>query len=83
MVADTPLFAAEREIALKLEGQKRAIQINDFCDMQNFTTVLPYADIIVAEKQFVNLARQAGMTNRFKARLETRLSSLNAVLDQA
>lgn len=82
VVAETPLFAAEREIALKLEGQKRAIQVNDFCDMQNFTTVLPYADMIVAEKLFVNLARQAGMRERFKARLETRLDCLNEILDR-
>ena len=31
-------------------------------DMRNFTTVLPYADIVVAEKLFTSLARKAGLT---------------------
>ena len=83
MLSETPTLVAQREMTLKLEGQKRAIHVNDFCDMQNFTTVLPYADVIIAEKQFVNLARQAGMDSRFKARLGTRLSSLGEFLDQS
>lgn len=74
VVAETPILAAGREMVLKLEGQRRANHVNDFCDMQNFTTVLPYADVVVAEKQFVNLARQAGMATRFRARMETKLS---------
>jgi hypothetical protein len=74
VVAEAPTLAAEREMVLKLEGQRRAIHVNDFCDMQNFTTVLPYADVVVAEKQFVNLARQAGMATRFRARMEIKLS---------
>jgi hypothetical protein len=74
VVNETPTLLIEREISLKLEAERRAIKINDFCDMRNFTTVLPYADVVVAEKQFINLARQAGLAARFNARLETKLS---------
>lgn len=76
VISETSTLFIERELTLKLEGQNRTVQINDFCDMRNFTTVLPYADLVIAEKQFVNLARQAGMAKRFNARLETRLDVL-------
>jgi hypothetical protein len=52
VVNETPTLLIEREIALKLEGQVRPIQANDMRDMRSFTSVLPYADIVVAEKQF-------------------------------
>jgi hypothetical protein len=76
LINETPTFLIEREIALKLEAQARPIHINDMRDMRNFATVLPYADVVVAEKQFTNLARQAGVASRFDVRLETELRSL-------
>jgi hypothetical protein len=48
--------------------------------MRNFVTALPYADIFVAEKMFTNLARQAGLANRYRARLETDLEALSDLL---
>lgn len=80
LINETPTFLIEREIALKLEGQARPIHPNDTRDMRNFTTVLPYADIVVAEKQFINLARQAGLASRFGVRLETELQSLRQLV---
>ncbi len=76
MISEVPTLNIERELSLKLESQKRAVHINDFSDMLNFTTALPYADVIVAEKQFVNLARQSGVADRYPVRLETKLSGL-------
>lgn len=76
VVNETATFLIEREIALKLEAQPRPIQANDTRDMRSFSTVLPYADIVVAEKQFTNLARQAGLASRFGVRLETELQVL-------
>jgi hypothetical protein len=61
MAADVPVFNVERELAVRLEDQNRAISENDLRDMMTFMTVIPFADIVVAEKQFVNLARQAGL----------------------
>jgi hypothetical protein len=80
VISETPTFLIEREMALKLEGQNRAIHVNDMRDMRNFTAVLPYADIVVAEKQFSNLARQAGLTRCFDIQLETKLQSLLRLL---
>lgn len=76
LVRETPGLLIEREIALKLEAQARPIHLNDMRDLRNFATVLPYADIVVAENQFTNLARQAGLGDRFGVRLETDLRSL-------
>lgn len=76
VIRETPTLLIEREMSLKLEGQRGDIQLNDARDMQNFTTVLPYADIVVAENKFVNLARQAGLAERFGLRLETDLGAL-------
>ncbi len=77
---ETPTLLIEREIALKLEAQARPIHVNDMRDLRNFATVLPYADIIVAEKQFTNLTRQAGLGDRFGVGLETDLRSLTGLL---
>ncbi len=76
VVKDTPTFLIEREVSLKLEGQRGNIHINDMRDMQNFTTVLPYSNIVVAENKFINLARQAGLAECFDVRLETDLGVL-------
>jgi hypothetical protein len=80
LVRETPTLLIEREIALKLEAQARPIHVNDMRDLRNFATLLPYADIIVAENQFTNLARQAGLGDRFCVGLETDLRSLTGLL---
>ena len=80
VIEETPAIFIERELALKLEGQARPIHVNDIRDMRNFSTVLPYADIVVAEKHFTDLTRQAGLATRFEARLETDLAALTNLL---
>jgi hypothetical protein len=57
--AEVPILNVERELAVRLEDQQRDIHENDLRDMASFITVLPFADIVIAEKQFVSLARQA------------------------
>lgn len=61
IIAEVPIFNVERELVIRLEDQTRGIEENDLRDMTSFTTVLPFADVIVAEKQFVSLARQSGL----------------------
>lgn len=71
LVEDVPTYYVEREIAFRLEAQSRPIEENDFRDMQSFCAIIPHADIVVGEKQFVNLARQAKLDKKFSARLRT------------
>jgi hypothetical protein len=44
--------------------------------MMAFMTVLPLADVMVAEKQFVNLARQARLDKRYNTCLMTSIFDL-------
>lgn len=80
VIRDTPAFYIEREITLRLEAQDRAVALNDMRDMRTFCTVLPYADIVVAEQQFTNLARQAGLHARYAVHLETDIRALRTLL---
>lgn len=59
IAAEVPILNVERELVVRLEDQPRDIDENDLRDMASFTTALPFADLVIAEKQFVNLARQA------------------------
>lgn len=74
--ADLPILATERELAVRLEDQARPIAENDLRDMSAFTTVLPLADIVVGEKAFVNLARQARLGEAYGTRLLTSIDEL-------
>ncbi len=80
VIRDTPAFYIEREITLRLEAQQRAVTLNDMRDMRTFCTVLPYADIVVAEQQFTNLARQAGLHTHYGVSLETDIRALRMLL---
>lgn len=80
VIRDTPAFYIEREISLRLEAQDRPVALNDMRDMRTFCTVLPYADVMVAEQQFTSLARQAGLPARYGACLETDIRALPGLL---
>lgn len=71
IVADVPVLRVERELVVRLEDQPRDINENDLRDMLSFTAALPFADVMVAEKQFVNLARQARLDEAFGTELIT------------
>lgn len=76
IVEDVPIYYSERELALRLEAQNRPIDENDFRDMQSFCAVAPYADIVIAENQFVNLAKQAGLDKKYDTRIVTSIVEL-------
>ncbi|WP_133251619.1 hypothetical protein [Zavarzinia aquatilis] len=73
---DVPILATERELAVRLEDQARPIAENDLRDMSAFATVLPLADIVIGEKTFVNLARQARLGKTYGTRLLTSIDEL-------
>lgn len=80
LVDETPLFYIERELALKLESEPGSLRENDFRDLQTFSAVLPYADVVIAEKPFVNRARQARLDKKYDTQLLTDLTELPSVL---
>jgi hypothetical protein len=57
IINEVPTYFVEREIALRLEAENRPIEENDFRDMQSFCAVVPYADAVIAENHFTNLAQ--------------------------
>lgn len=76
MMDEVPSYFVEREITLRLESQKRAVNENDFRDMQAFGAVMSYADHVVAENQFSNLAIQAGLGKKYGTTISTDILSL-------
>ncbi len=76
IIANVPILNVERELVVRLESQPRGITENDLRDMIAFTTVLPLADVVVAEKPFVSLARQARLGERYGTTMLTSLFDL-------
>lgn len=66
-----PILNVERELVVRLEDQARAIDENDLRDLMAFMTVLPLADVVVAEKPFVNLACQSRLGEAYGTKLLT------------
>jgi hypothetical protein len=82
IIDDVPAFCIERELAVRLEDQKRPIEENDFRDMQAFCATIPYADEVVGEKLFVNVARQAKLHKKYGTRITTNILDLSQSLEQ-
>lgn len=80
LVNEGPTYFIERELALKLEAQTRPISENDFRDMEAFSAAFAYADIVIAENQFSNLAKQAGLHEKYETSVGTSLQQLIALL---
>ncbi|WP_114008058.1 hypothetical protein [Cohaesibacter intestini] len=76
ILGDVPILATERELAIRLEDLARPIEENDLRDMSAFTTVLSLADVVIGEKTFVNLARQARLDKAYGTRLLTSIDEL-------
>ena len=76
LIVKLPVLNIERELVIRLEDQTRPIDENDLRDMASFTTVLPFADLIVAENLFVNLARQARLGVLYQTQLLTSVFEL-------
>lgn len=77
---ECPTYCIEREIGLRIEMQDRPIEENDFRDMQTFCAVVAYADVIVAENMFSNLAVQAGLHKKYGTRILTKLADIPEAL---
>lgn len=73
---EVPILTTERELAVRLEDQARPIAENDLRDMSAFATVLPLADILIGEKAFANLARQARLGQTYGTRILTSIDEL-------
>lgn len=80
VVNEIPIMNVERELVIRLEDQKRPIDENDLRDMLSFSVALPLADVFVAEKPFVGLARQAGLGEKYETTLLTDVTQLTADL---
>jgi hypothetical protein len=80
LITDAPSYDVEVEITLKIEAQPRPVTENDFRDMQTFCTVIPYADIVIGENNFINMARQAGLGKKYETDLLTDLAGLPEIL---
>jgi len=80
IINECPTYFIEREIGLRIEAQSRAIEENDFRDMQAFCAVLAYADIVIAENMFSNLAKQAGLHKMYGTRITTNLADVPGAL---
>lgn len=74
--SDVPILATETELAVRLEDQIRPITENDLRDMSAFAAVLPLADIVIAEKTFVNLAIQARLGKTYGTRILASIDEL-------
>lgn len=80
LVNEIPIMLAERELVLRLEDQSRLSNENDLRDMAQFTAALPLANIVVGEKPFMNMARQAGLDKKFETTILTSIHDLVDVL---
>jgi hypothetical protein len=76
LVNDIPVMHTERELVLRLEDQDRMANENDLRDMGQFVTALALADVVVGEKPFVNMARQAGLGSKYGTELLTSVQEL-------
>ena len=83
IINECPTYFIEREIGLRIEAQSRAIEENDFRDMQTFCAVVAYADIVIAENMFSSLAKQAGLHKRYGTRITTNLADVLEALRAA
>jgi hypothetical protein len=77
LAVDVPVLNVERELVTRLEDQQRTITENDLRDLAAFTAALPLAEVVIAEKPFVNLARQAGLGQRYQTALMTSILHLS------
>lgn len=76
IINGSPTYFIEREIGLRIEAQTRAIEENDLRDMQTFCAVVAYADAVVAENMFSNLAIQAGLHKKYGTYITTNLTDI-------
>lgn len=75
-VRNVPTLNVEAEIAARLEAQIGSLEPNDILDVQSFYTAIPYSGRLVAEKNFISLARQAKLNSNYDVVLHTKVDEL-------
>lgn len=68
-----PTLNVEVKLAVGREAQTGILKTNDLGDFENFSTATPYSTIIVAEKNFVALAKQTKLDEVYNIKLYTKL----------
>lgn len=76
LIREVPAYYVERELVLKMEALDRPIEENDFRDMATFCATVPYADCVISENLFVNLARQCRLDRHFGTTITTDLMKI-------
>lgn len=76
---DVPTLHVEAEIAARLEIQAGVLEANDIRDVQSFYTAIPYSKRLVAERNFISLARQAKLDEKYGVSLHTNLNELAGI----
>ena len=82
LMREVPAYAVETEMALRLMAHDRPLEENDFRDMATFCAVIPYADCVISEKLFANLAVQTRLDRRYKTRVTADLMELAPYLSR-
>ncbi len=76
IIDDVPTLNIERDLAMKLEAQDRALERNDFLDMYSMCSAIPYSTWVIGEKMFINLANQCKLDKKYGSMLSTKLLDL-------
>lgn len=66
----------EAEVVARLEAKTGNLEVNDIRDVLSFYTAIPYSQRLVAEKNFISLARQANLHSKYGVSLHTKLDEL-------
>jgi len=75
-IENIPTLNVELNLALARESQTGSLNTNDLGDIENFYTAIPYADVIVAEKNFSALTAQTKLDTVYGLRLHTSLENV-------
>lgn len=73
LVPAIPIYRIERDLVVRLESHQRELNENDLRDMQHFSTTIPYADCVISEKFFVNIAKQSKLDIAYNTKISTNI----------
>lgn len=80
LAREVPAYHVETELAVRIEAMNRPLKHNDLGDMRGYVSSVPYADVVIGENLFVNLAKQAGLGKKYGCVLSTDIFSLDQIL---
>lgn len=75
-IENIPTLNVELNLALGRESQAEMLKTNDLGDIENFYTAVPYADVVVAEKNFTALTKQTKLDKAYGVILHTNLETV-------